>query len=219
MSVIEAPAVAAPAPVGGHVLYRTDWAGYRKLHELVGERPVRINYDRGTLEIMTISHLHEHYKGLIARLVEAVTEELGIDLVGGGSTTFQRKDLDRGLEPDECFWIAGARRMLGVREFDWKVHPPPDLVVEVEVTRSEVDRPAMYAAMGVPELWRCSASGALTMHRLTAEGYRAAAESAALPQLTPAAIGEHLALIGTNSDTEIVRRFRAWVRSSTARKA
>jgi Uma2 family endonuclease len=216
MSAIEAP---APAPVAGNVLYRTNWAGYLKLQELIGERPVRINYDRGMLEIMTISHLHEHYKGLIARLVEAVTEELGIDLVGGGSTTFQRKDLDRGLEPDECFWIAGARRMLGVREFDWMVHPPPDLVIEVEVTRSEVDGPAMYAAMGVPELWRCGADGVVTMHRRSAEGYRAAAESAALPQLTPAAINEHLALIGTHSDTEIVGRFRAWVRANLPRKA
>src|SRR5436190_459799 len=82
-----------------------DWSSYVGFGELLGERHVRLTYDRGSLELMTLSPKHEHGKRLLGRLVETLTEELDIGIASYGSMTFRREDLERGLEPDECYWI------------------------------------------------------------------------------------------------------------------
>src|SRR5262249_28301372 len=42
----------------------------------------------------------------------------------------------------------------GVRDLALRVHPPPDLAIEVEVTHSSMDRMEIYATLGIPGLWR-----------------------------------------------------------------
>src|SRR4051794_16762874 len=86
-------------------LHCVSWAAYVGIGELLRDQPIRLTYDRGSLEIMTTSREHERAKKLLARLVEALTVELDIDLTSGGSTTCRREELERGLEPDECYWI------------------------------------------------------------------------------------------------------------------
>src|SRR4051794_17149234 len=87
------------------VLYEIGWQGYEAILKIVGDRPIRLTYDRGNLELMSPSREHEQFKSLVGRLVEALSEELDIPSLSLGSTTWRREDLDRGLEPDECFYL------------------------------------------------------------------------------------------------------------------
>src|SRR4051812_17622495 len=117
------------------VLYGVGWEGYQTLLKLVGDRPIRLTYDRGDLELMSPLTPHERFKSLLGRMVEAITEELDIPVISAGSMTFNREDVDRGLEPDECFYPANAGRVRDPDHIDLNGDPPPDLAIEIEITR------------------------------------------------------------------------------------
>jgi Uma2 family endonuclease len=191
----------------------TDWQTYTRLLRAFAERPgVRLAYDRGVLEIMSPLLEHDEPSDFLGTLVSALTEELGLPLKRGGSTTLRRRRKQRGIEPDRCYWIAHEPEMRAVRHLDLRIHPPPDLAVEVDVTNSSLDRMGIYAALGVPEIWRLDGPS-LTFHRLGPNRrYSAAAHSLSFPQVTPADLTRFLSLLGREEENAIVRQFRAWVR-------
>src|SRR5205085_2408534 len=117
----------------------------------------------------------------------------------------------KGLEPDACWWIASEPLVRGKTEIDLRRDPPPDLALEVDVTHSSLDRLAIYAALGVPEVWRLDGS-ILTFHVLAPDGqYVVRSHSLAFPQSTPADLLQFLTLRGQMDENAIVRRFRAWL--------
>jgi Uma2 family endonuclease len=195
------------------VLYGVSWREYeRMLRAFAHRRAVRLTYDRGTLELMTLSHKHENRSYLLARLVDALTEEMALAVKGGGSTTFKRRKGQRGLEADSCWWIAGEPLVRGKDVIDLRIDPPPDLAMEIEITRSALNRMAIYAAIRVPEVWRYDGKS-LTFHVLGANGrYTESANRLAFPQLTPADLLPFLNLRGQVDENAIVRQFRAWAR-------
>jgi Uma2 family endonuclease len=160
---------------------------------------------------MTLSHEHESQSYLLARLVDALTEELGLPVKGGRSTTFRRRKKQRGLEPDNCWWIANEAAVRGKSEIDLRRDPPPDLALEIDVTHSSLDRLAIYAALGVPEVWRLE-NVHLVCYLLAGGQYATSAVSQAFPGLTVADLASFLQLAGQMDDNAIVRQFRAWVR-------
>ena len=93
------------------VLYNVGWSGYQTLLTLFENGGPRLTYDRGNVELMAPMLRHERPKKLLAYIVEAITDELEIPRVGAGSTTFKSEILDRGLEPDDCFYLANAHRL------------------------------------------------------------------------------------------------------------
>src|SRR4051812_18816466 len=152
------------------VLYGVSWREYTRMLRAFQERPgFRLTYDRGTLEIMSPLFEHEIDADLLGRFVVVLTEELGLPLQAGRSTTFRRRRMRRGLEPDHSWWIAHAPQMRGKRRIDLQVDPPPDLALEVDVTRRSLNRMSIYARLRVPEVWRLSAQG-LTFQVLQANG-------------------------------------------------
>jgi Uma2 family endonuclease len=170
-----------------------------------------VSYDRGTLEIMPLTFGHESISRCLDRLVAVMTEELGLPLVGGGSTTFLRRLKRKGLEPDQCYWIAHATAVRGKDRIDLRKDPPPDLAVEVDITRSSLDRMAIYAALGVTEIWRWR-SQALSFHLHQPDGkYAVAASSATFPGLNAADVERFVHLRGQHDENVMVRQFRAWV--------
>jgi Uma2 family endonuclease len=201
-------------PVTGQriLLGGIDWQTYKRLTRMFPEHSgVRMTYDRGMLEIMTKSHLHERANYLLSRLVEALADELAIDMVGCGGPTFFRPRT-RGVEPDECYYIANAARVHGKTKIDLRTDPPPDLILETDITSSSIDRMAIYAVMGVPEVWQNEETG-LTFHLLQANRtYQLSPTSGAFPWLASADLFPFLALGAQLYDREIVARFRAWVR-------
>ncbi|REJ71210.1 MAG: Uma2 family endonuclease [Planctomycetota bacterium] len=189
------------------------WEQYVTISDaLTPQRGLRLTFDGQRLEFMTLSYLHERLKRLMGRLIETLTLDLEIEMQSGGSTTFRREDVERGLEPDECYWIAHAAEMVGVTKWDPGLHPPPDLVVEVDVASSSLNRQEIYARLQVPELWRFSGS-VLRGLKLTDGGeYEPIEKSLAFPFLTVADLQEFLVVDEPATETQIVRRFRDWVR-------
>jgi Uma2 family endonuclease len=205
------------SPVGQRlVLTGIDWKTYRRLERIFSEQPgVRLTYDRGTLEIMTKSPEHERYNHLLRRLLEAVSDELAVEISGFGGFTFFRPRT-RGLEPDECYYIANAPRVHGRDRIDLRTDPPPDLVIEVDLTSSSLNRMALYAAMGVTEVWQYDGV-TLTFHVLgPGPAFLVSSTSQAFPWLAAQDLLLFLGLRRQLYEREIVLRFRAWLRQQQA---
>jgi Uma2 family endonuclease len=194
------------------VLHGIDWRLYTRLLRAFEGRRFHLTYDRGVLEIMSPLWEHEGAAYFLGRFIDVLTEELNLPCRAGRSVTLRRRRKRRGLEPDNCYWIATAPRMQGKRHLDLRVDPPPDLAVEVDVTSSSLDRMSIYAALGVPEVWRLGAAG-LAFHVLESGAYQVRPHSLAFPQLAPGDLGGFLAQLGQTDDTALMRQFRNWVRS------
>ena len=195
-----------------------DWQTYSRLLHAFAERPaIRLTYDRGELEIMSPLLEHDDDGELLGEFVFTLTDELGLPLKRGGSTTLRRRLKQRGLEADKCFWIANAHRMAGRRRLDLRTDPPPDLAIEVDVTHSSLDRLSIYAALQVPEIWRLKGD-ALTFHILGDDGsYTTADRSRAFPQIAPADLVGFLQQARQAGDENaVIRQFRNWIRRHPA---
>jgi Uma2 family endonuclease len=164
------------------------------------------------LEIMSPLHEHESDADYLGRLVVVMTEEMGLPIKGGGSTTLRRRKKQRGLEPDNCYWIANEPKMRGKRTLNLRTDPPPDLAIEVDVTRSSLNRMSIYAKLGVPEVWRLDDDD-LSFHELDQSGqYQPIPRSKSFPLITPADLCRFLALRAQLDENEVARQFRAWFR-------
>ena len=137
------------------VLRNISWETYeRLLADHLDSSSPRFAYDRGVLEIVVVSERHERPNRLIAQLVEVLAEEMALELDNLGSATFRRKDLQRGFEPDSCFYIQSEERVHGKASLDLNVDPPPDLAIEVDITSHYLPGFPIHARFGVPEVWR-----------------------------------------------------------------
>ena len=164
---------------------------------------------------MSVSRKHERGKKRLGRFVETLTEELEIDIASGGSMTCRNEELLRALEPDECYWIVHEPDVRDLDEIDLERDPPPDLTLEIEISRSMLNRMAIYAALKVPEVWRWDGEN-LTVHLLSSRGtYRVSKTSKAFPFLPLAEFANFLTRESV-SETKLVRSFRAWVRENRA---
>jgi Uma2 family endonuclease len=190
------------------------WNTYEMLlHDLEGRR-FRITFDRGRLEIMALSYRHENRKSLLRRFVETVTFQLYIPIQPGGSMTFKNELLERGLEPDECYWIANEPSMRNKLDFDILRDPPPDLAIEIEVTRSALNRLDIYAALGVPEVWRFDGKK-LRVCILGANGkYREKQTSKVFPFLPMKDFERFLLDTEAPNHTALMHAFHDWVKAT-----
>ena len=137
------------------ILNGISWETYeRLLNEHPDSAGPRFTYDQGRLQIMVLSLLHERVNRTLAALVELVTEEFEIDLIRTGSTTFKRQDLLKGFEPDTCFYLQNAEAISGKDKIDLLSDPPPDLVIEIDISSGSLNKFPIFAAVGVPEVWR-----------------------------------------------------------------
>lgn len=189
-----APARHKPADIAeGRVLLRgVSWETYERLldehDEAAGPRFI---YDSGFLEIMTVSIEHEEPNCTLASLVENILVEWDVDFLPAGSNTFKREELQKGFEPDSCFYIAHVELVRGKKRLNLAVDPPPDLVIEVEVTEPLLPRLPIFAAMRVPEIWLCEGD-AIRILRLEGAEYHDVKVSAALAPLNATIITRFL---------------------------
>jgi Uma2 family endonuclease len=199
------------------ILDGVEWADYMRMLRAIGNRPgVRLTYDRGSLEIMTLSHEHESYAHLLGRLVVGLTEALLLPIKGGKSTTFRRRRRRRGLEPDECYWIASESLVRGKDRINLKTDPPPDLGLEIDITHSSLDRLAIYAALRIPEVWRLEGRR-IVCYLLGPDGqYTASPTSRVFPGLVVNELMQFLYLRGQMDENAIVERLRSWARQNLA---
>ena len=197
----------------GILLKNISWKTYESLLNELGEHGgIRLTYDRGNLEIMTPSAPHEKYKKVLGRFVESVSDELNIEICSLGSLTCRREDLARGLEPDQCYYIENENVVWDKEQIDLNQDPPPDLVVEIDVTSSSIDRLSLYASLGVPEVWRYDGNR-LIIYQLEAEEYVERDVSPTFPFLSQVEMLRFLELRRTTKENALIRLFREWVRS------
>ena len=195
------------------LLKNISWQTYEALlKDLESQRGIRLTYDRGLLEIMTPLAPHERNSRLIGRLVEALTEELNIEICSLGSLTCKREDLARGLEPDECYYIQNEPVIRSLEQIDLNQYPPPDLAIEIDITSSSINRLALYASLGVPEVWRYDGNR-LIIYQLEGGEYRVCDRSSTFPLITSSEIIRFLELRKTTGETSLIRLFREWVRN------
>lgn len=193
------------------LLHDVDWQTYKRLLWVFAERPrIRLTYDRGVLEIMSAPKQYERDSALLDRFIIVLTEELGLTLQSGRSTTLRRRHRQRGLGPDRCYWIASEPVARGKETRQGTL---PDLVIETDSASSLLDRLRIYAVLRAREVW-CLAKDRLLFYRLDGDAYAEITHSLAFPMVTPADLLRFLSLRMTCDDNTISREFRAWVQQA-----
>ncbi|WP_271251995.1 Uma2 family endonuclease [Pseudanabaena sp. Chao 1811] len=186
------------------------WETYRAIAcDLESQPNKRLTYDQGLLEIRMPSELHESYKKLLGRIVEVLTESLDLEICSLGSMTCDREDLARGLEPDQCYYIQNEAQVWGKDQIDLQIDPPPDLAIEIDITSSSLNRFAIYAQLGVPEVWRYDGQ-AITIHHLVGDRYILGDRSLAFPVLKTSDIQSFLELKNTLKENALISHVREW---------
>lgn len=143
-------------PVGEQrvVLHGISWDAYLQiLDALPQSRSARLTYDQGVLEITVPLEDHEFSGRLIERFILTLVEVLGLRIKTMGSTTMNYPFLQEGAEPDNAYYIQNQPLVKG-RNVNFAQDPPPDLVVEVDITHTDIRKNQFYARIGVPEFWR-----------------------------------------------------------------
>jgi len=187
------------------------WQTYtRLLMELGDHRAARLAYAQGVLEIIMPSDRHETQKKLLERMIETLTEELDLPAKSFGSTTLNRADLERGAEPDSCYYIQHVHQIEG-RQVDLATDPPPDLIIEVDISSPSRRRIDIYQQLGVPEIWRYS-GGSVQIYRLQDGEYVSCDRSPSFPLVSTAIINQFLQQAETQDDTTFIRTWRRWIR-------
>ena len=194
------------------ILLHVKWDTYERLLGDDEERRIpRMTYDHGVLELVTPSKPHEVDAATITRFVDIVAAVLGIPIQSTASTTFRRQDLERGFEPDASFYIQNEPRVRNRREVDLTVDPPPDVVLEMEMSRSALDKLPLFASMGIPEVWRCDGQR-VTILLLEQDGYRKSSSSQSLPVLTSEDLTRFLAESRTMLSPDWFQAVSNWAR-------
>lgn len=195
------------------IIEGVSWATYECLLADFGDsRTARVAYDRGTLEIMTPSFQHERLKSLLTTLVEAIATGLDLDFENAGSTTFKREDAARGFEPDACFYVQHVTEIRGKDRLDLATDPPPELVLEVDITHPSLGKLPMYADVGVIEVWRCDGYQ-VHIHRLIDGQYETVATSMILAGVNQTDVNELLTLHEEMTRAAWIRHIQAWAQS------
>ena len=194
------------------LLSRVSWETYDALLDECEDRRLRHTFDQGRLEVMTRSSEHEVNKSLLGMFVVILADEFDLPLYMGGELTLRRQDLDRGLEADQCYWIANEAKVRGKKKLDLATDPPPDLFVEIEVSRSVLDRITLAAALGIQEIWRYDGA-AISVGLLQPDGeYRWQNHSPSFPSIRIDEIARFLQMADQSDHIAILRAFRQWVR-------
>jgi Uma2 family endonuclease len=220
MSQAQSPPVSVSDTTGEKriTLRGISWDLYDRLSDAIGEdQHVRLTYDGKDLEIMSTGYRHEDLKGLLGRLVNAVTVELDITCTDGGQTTWKRPDIERGLEADECYFfepekIAVIAEALGRKSNDVADYPNPDLAIEIELSRSEVDRPGIYAALRVAEVWRFVGE-TVVFEQLQEDGSYSRVNTSQFLPIRPEEVTRWITDGDVVNRTAWERRLRAWIRA------
>jgi Uma2 family endonuclease len=202
---------------GRMLLTNVSWETYEHLLGDYLDRSVpHFTYDRGLLEIMSPLPEHEQINRAISRFADVFAEEINLDVANLGSTTFKREDLERGFEPDTCFYIRNEASVRGKTKLDLAVDPPPDLVIEIDITNPSIDRFPLYAKFGVPEIWRHDGRR-MSIFGLREGEYAEVVESAVLPPLSGSVLSRFVEESRSLGSVAWMRGVRGWARGHAGR--
>jgi Uma2 family endonuclease len=195
------------------VFHNLSWENYQQILAALGnKRSSRLTYDRGTLEITMPLEEHENAVRMIEVFIRILVVELGLKIKTMGSTTLNRPDLERSSEPDNCYYIQNQPQVAN-KKVDLNTDPPPDLIVEVDITHTDIDKLNLYASMGVPEFWRYNRKN-LRIYQLRDNQYTEVENTSIFP-LESLEVKEHFHSFLQNCQIDEVdaeNSFRDWVK-------
>jgi Uma2 family endonuclease len=195
------------------IFHKLTWNDYLNLSDQVGENHrLRLSFNEGTLKVMSLSPTHEKYVAFINRLMSQLSFRLRLNILFFGSATMRKQKAQKGNEPDASFYVQKASAIGHRIELDFTVDPPPDVIVEVDIHHDSINDDPIYAALGVPEIWRYDGH---VMHILYLHGetYEAAAASRALPMLTAAILTEYLERLRRDGEFAAILAFDEWLQT------
>ena len=196
-------------------LYNISWDTYELLLEAFGEhRAARLTYDSGVLEFMVPLEEHENPSDLIGVFIRTLVEESGWNIKSLASTTLKRSDLKKGAEPDKCYYIQNESLVRG-RIVNLNFDPPPDLVVEVDITHTDINKNALYADLGIPEFWRYDGE-VLKIYQLQSGEYQEQAISPTFPWLQKEVFYQFLQQCQSEGEALANRQLRSLVQTQKA---
>jgi Uma2 family endonuclease len=211
MVTLASPTISQPVGEKRVVFYHLNWQSYQQILQALGEsRSARLTYDRGILEITMPLEDHEFAAELIGRFIYFLVSELGQRIKSMRSTTIEREDLNRSPEPDNAFYIKNQPQVAG-RTVNSQEDPPPDLVVEVDITHTDIDKLSLYAALGVPEFWRFNGRE-WRIYQLQDGNYQEQEVSPTFPFVPKDKLYEFL-ILARQDEIEAEQALRDWVRS------
>jgi Uma2 family endonuclease len=207
------PELGAVEDIPSLILPNIRWQTYEALLlDLQDRGGVKVAYDQGTLELRAPSEEHEGYSISIHNFIVILADELGLNLRQLGSTTLKKEDIQRGLEPDQCYYIQNKPRVRSQLKIDLSVNPPPDLVVEVDITSGSLNKFPIYKSLKIPEIWRYRRRG-LEIFELQGQEYLQRDFS---PTFSPIAvttvIPEFIQKSPSMGEMAALRTFRSWVK-------
>lgn len=201
-------------PPGATTIFRNvPWEEYEALlNEITDEPPIHISYDAGVLQITTVSYDHEEVLAVLRKLVGALEDTLRIPIQSYGSATHKALHQRKGTEPDDCFYIQNATKIIG-KKIDLMIDPPPDLALEVDFSSPSLSKFPIYAALGVPELWRHK-RGRVKFYQLEVGSYEEISQSMAFPFVTPDVITDPVRLGLERGPMPMLQTFTDWIRTN-----
>lgn len=214
-TLLEPPGI-KEALTDGVLLHNISWSTYESLlRDHPDAASPRFTYDRGDLLIMVTSPEHEEINRTLNLLVELLAEEFEVESRAFGSTTYKRKDIKRGFEPYSCFYFKNEKRMRGKKRLNLAVDPPPELVVEIDISSPSVKKLPLFAAFAIPEVWRFDGRE-LEILILQHGEYCKSETSLALPKVTAEGTTRFLHESFKVGRLEWIKKVRAWAQQQKA---
>jgi Uma2 family endonuclease len=193
------------------VLSGLSWDGYLQiLNALPQSRGSKLTYDNGILEITVPLELHEFSGRLIEHFIWTLIELIGLKIKTMGSTTMNYPNLKKGAEPDNAYYIQNQPLVKG-RNVDFSQDPPPDLVVEIDITHTDIAKNQFYASLGVPEFWRFNGK-VWRIYQLQEQVYVEVEISPTFPQVPKERLYTFLEQ-AKEDEIDAVRDLRSWWQS------
>ena len=206
-------AILAFPPGASLQLQDVSWEEYQRLLDGLDERPrFKMTYNFGDLHIMTKTFRHESFANLFGFLIVVLAEELDFEFISGGTTTLSSENTLSGAEGDDCFYFDHLEEIAPKDRLDLNVDPPPNILVEVDITNPTIKKFPTYATLRIPEIWHFDGT-VFTFHQLSESGYSEATHSLRFPFLSAEVLPTFL-LIGKKEGTmKMMKAFRAWVKT------
>lgn len=196
------------------ILSNVAWETYQQFVEETMDKIVNplFYYENENILIMTKSSEHEFANDYIVLFINFVCVEWGINCGSLGSATYTKDDIKKGFEPDSCFYFENEAKIRGVKRLDMNIHPAPDLIVKVYITSLSTFRQNIFAAFGVPEIWRFDGER-IEILKLENGKYVLIENSLSLPKVTPEILTVFIEKSQTVSRLEWINEVRAWAQS------
>jgi len=199
-------------PSGSDIFLRGQtWADYEEIIESVGEASgLRVSFDGRNVKIITLSTKHEKYVRFVEMIITALSLKKRIKVLSYGSSTMKSSRKERGSEPDCCFYVQNAELVADKDTIDFSRDVPPDIVVEIDIYHSSMEKFEIYSKLQVPEFWLFDGER-LRIYRLENESYIAVKKSLALPILTDEVLTDFLNRLEHSDQFEILLDFEQWL--------